>query len=107
MLTLITKVDDAIEMKYFRPISLLNRNFKIFSKSLTIRLEKVCQRLIAKEQNAFIRGRYILESVAGWRGKLLAYNSRLVLIKSCLANISIYLMFFIKFPKWAIRLIDS
>jgi hypothetical protein len=28
-----------------------------------LRLEKVCQQLIAKEQSVFIRGRYILESV--------------------------------------------
>jgi hypothetical protein len=28
-----------------------------------LRFEKVCQRLISKEQNAFIWGRYILESV--------------------------------------------
>jgi hypothetical protein len=63
MLTLIPKVEEASEMKNFRPISLLNCSFKIFSKVLTIRLEKVCQRLIAKEQSAFIRGRYILESV--------------------------------------------
>jgi hypothetical protein len=63
MLTLIPKVEEASEMKNFRPISLLNCSFKIFSKVLTIRLEKVCQRLIAKEQSAFIRCRYILESV--------------------------------------------
>jgi hypothetical protein len=30
---------------------------------LTTRLESVCQRLVAKEQSAFIKGRYILESV--------------------------------------------
>jgi hypothetical protein len=63
MLTLIPKVDNASKMKNFRPISLLNCSFKMFIKSLTLRLEKVCQRLIAKEQSAFIRGRYILESV--------------------------------------------
>jgi hypothetical protein len=50
-------------MKLFRPISLLNCSFKIFSKVLTLSLEKVSQRLISKEQNAFIHGRYILESV--------------------------------------------
>jgi hypothetical protein len=32
MLTLIPKVEDATEMKLFRPISLLNCSFKIFSK---------------------------------------------------------------------------
>jgi hypothetical protein len=30
---------------------------------LTTRLENVCHRIIAKEQSAFIKGRYILESV--------------------------------------------
>jgi hypothetical protein len=63
MLTLVGKVDNAVDMKNFRPISLLNCSFKIFSKLLTIRLERVCQRLIAREQSAFISGRYILKSV--------------------------------------------
>jgi hypothetical protein len=63
MLTLIPKIEGAEEMKSFKPISLLNYNFKIFSKALTIRFEKVCQRLIAKEHSVFIMGRYILEIV--------------------------------------------
>jgi hypothetical protein len=63
VLSLIPKVENAIEMKMFRPISLLNCSFKIFSKVMTLRLEKVCQRLVAKEQSAFLYGRYILESV--------------------------------------------
>jgi hypothetical protein len=42
MLTLISKVDDATDMKNYRPISLLNCSFKIFSKLLTIRLDVVC-----------------------------------------------------------------
>jgi hypothetical protein len=50
-------------MKNYRPISLLNCSFKIFGKLLTIILEKVCERLVAREQSAFIHGRYILESV--------------------------------------------
>jgi hypothetical protein len=49
MLTLIPKVENVVDMKNFRPISLLNCSFKIFSKLLTIRLEGVCQRLITKE----------------------------------------------------------
>jgi hypothetical protein len=63
MLTLIPKVDEAVELKIFRPISLLNCSFKIFSKLITLRLERVCQSLVAKEQSAFIRGRFILKSV--------------------------------------------
>jgi hypothetical protein len=60
-LTLIPKVEQAVEMKNFRPISLLNCSFKIFGRLLASRLEKVCERLVAPEQSAFIQGRYILE----------------------------------------------
>lgn len=41
-LTSIPKENEARSMKKFRPISLLNCSFKIFSKVLTIRLSKVC-----------------------------------------------------------------
>jgi hypothetical protein len=40
-LTLIPKVEDASEMKNFRPISLLNCSFKIFGRLLTSRLESL------------------------------------------------------------------
>ena len=49
----------------------------------------------------------MLKKMAGWRGRLLSYAGKLVLIKSCLASISVYLFSFIKFPKWAIRVIHS
>jgi hypothetical protein len=49
----------------------------------------------------------LIKRVASWRGRLLAYSSRLTLIKSCLASIPVYLLSFIKFPKWEIRLIES
>jgi hypothetical protein len=38
-------------MKIFSPISLLNCSFKMFSKILTLRMERVCQRLIAREHS--------------------------------------------------------
>jgi hypothetical protein len=41
----------------------------------------------------------LIKGVAGWRGRLLAYTSRLSLIKTCLASIPVYLLSFIKFPK--------
>ena len=47
MLTLIPKVDNAKSIKFFRPISLINYSFKIFSKVLTLRLGKICTRLVA------------------------------------------------------------
>ena len=63
ILTLVPKEQDASAMKKFRPISLLNCSFKIFTKVLTNRLSLILHRLIATNQSAFIKGRYILESV--------------------------------------------
>jgi hypothetical protein len=63
MLTLVPKVDNATDMKNFRPIILLNCSFKFFGKLITSRLERTCQRIIAKEQSVFLRGGFILESV--------------------------------------------
>jgi hypothetical protein len=40
-----------------------------------------------------------IKRIVGWRGRLLAYSSRLELIMSCLASIPVYLMSFMKFPK--------
>ena len=49
----------------------------------------------------------IIKRIDGWWGRLLSYARRLTLLKACLANIPIYLMSIIKFPKWAIRMINS
>jgi hypothetical protein len=49
----------------------------------------------------------ILKRVANWRGKLLSYAARLTLIKTCLESILVYLLSFIKFPKWAIQILNS
>lgn len=37
----------------------------------------------------------------------MSYAGRLTLLKACLASIPIYLLSIIKFPKWAIELINS
>ena len=63
VLTLVPKEPDASTMKKFRPISLLNCSFKIFTKVLTNRLSSILDRLVSSNQSAFIMGRYILESV--------------------------------------------
>jgi hypothetical protein len=60
---LIPKEDDARTLKKFRPISLINCSFKIFSKALNNRFKPICDRLLAPNQSAFMKGRYILESV--------------------------------------------
>jgi hypothetical protein len=49
----------------------------------------------------------IISRIAGWKGRFLSYAGRLILLKVCLASIPIYLMSIIKFPKWAISMINS
>jgi hypothetical protein len=41
----------------------------------------------------------IIKRITGWRGRLLIHAWRLVLIKSCLASIPVYLLSFFKFPR--------
>jgi hypothetical protein len=63
LITVIPKEKDARTMNKFRPISLLNCCYKNFTKVLTNRIGQVVDRLIASNQTAFIKGRFILESV--------------------------------------------
>jgi hypothetical protein len=63
LIILILKEEDARNLKKFKPISLINCSFKIFSKVLNNILEQICGRLLAQNQTAFVMGRYILESV--------------------------------------------
>jgi hypothetical protein len=49
----------------------------------------------------------ILKKISGWRGKLLSLAARAMLLKTCLASIPVYLLSFIKFPKWAIKILNT
>lgn len=49
----------------------------------------------------------ILKRMARWRGKLLSYAGKLVLVRSCLVSIPVYLLSFVKFPKWAIKILHT
>ena len=62
-LALIPKKMDAVEVKDFRPISLVGGIYKIISKVLANRLRRVVHGLISNSQNAFVKGRHILDSV--------------------------------------------
>jgi hypothetical protein len=63
MIILIPKELEAKSLKKYRPISLINCSFKIFAKAMSNRLEKISDRLLAPNQTALVKGRYILESV--------------------------------------------
>jgi hypothetical protein len=63
IITLIPKSDDAEIIQKYRPICLLQVLFKIFTKTMNIRVEPVMNKLIHPCQNAFIKGRFIADGV--------------------------------------------
>ena len=63
ILTLIPKEKEATTMNIFRPISILNCIFRLFTKVLTNRLAVLMNLLTSSNQSTFIKGRFILESV--------------------------------------------
>jgi hypothetical protein len=62
-ISLIPKIQGVKEVKDFRPISLVSGVYKIISKVLANRMRKVMDKIISKPQNAFVKGRQILDSV--------------------------------------------
>lgn len=63
IITLLPKVSDASRIQQFRPICLLNCLYKLITKTLTIRLERVAEKLIHPTQMAFMRGWNIMSGV--------------------------------------------
>jgi hypothetical protein len=61
--SLIPKKAGVVDIKDFHPISLVGGVYKIISKVLANRLKSVLGKIISNSQNAFIRGRQILDSV--------------------------------------------
>jgi hypothetical protein len=49
----------------------------------------------------------LLGRMMGWRGKLMSSAAKGELVKSMLASISVYLLSFFKFSKWALKLINT
>ena len=63
VLSLIPKTDRDIQfLKNWRPISLLNFDYKLLTKCLTKRIERVIESIIHRDQSGFIKGRYIVDS---------------------------------------------
>ena len=64
IILLIPKKDkDKKYLKNWRPISHLNNDYKIVTKALALRLEKVLPTIISPNQTGYIKGRYIGESI--------------------------------------------
>ena len=62
-LALIPKKNNAIDVKDFRPISLVGSVYKLLSKVLANRLRVMLDSLISESQNSFVGGKQILNSV--------------------------------------------
>ena len=62
-LTLIPKKVDVVDVKDFQPISLVGGIYKIIFKVLANQLRRVAHGLISDSQNAFVKGKQILDSV--------------------------------------------
>ena len=63
-ITLICKDETrSEEMKCYRPISLLNIDYKIISKTITIRLGKVLPKIIGIDQTCSVKGRSIFDNL--------------------------------------------
>lgn len=54
---------DAVNVRDFRPISLVSGIYKVISKMLANRIRKVITGIISESQNAFVLDRQILDSV--------------------------------------------
>jgi hypothetical protein len=63
VITLIPKIKEATKIQQYRTICLLNVSYKIITKTLTLRFEDCMSRMINKSQNAFIKGRNIMDGV--------------------------------------------
>jgi hypothetical protein len=49
----------------------------------------------------------LLERMAGSRGKLLSLEAKRLVVQTIVASIPIYMLSFFKFPKWALKLINT
>ena len=62
-ITLIPKVKNPKFVSEFRPISLCNVLYKIFSKVLANRLKKILPNIITENQSAFTKSQLILDNI--------------------------------------------
>jgi hypothetical protein len=58
ILTLIPTVKVAVNIRQYRPICLLNVIYKIITKTLNLRLNRIPNKIISPHQTAFIPGRW-------------------------------------------------
>lgn len=68
-ITYIYKKKDPHDIRNYRPITLLNTDYKILTRILTKRIEKGMREFVSAEQNGFVPGRQITDNT--WLCKLI------------------------------------
>lgn len=63
IVTLSLKGNKAVTLQNYRPITLLNTDYKIAAKVIASRLKGVIHRLIGPHQTGFLKGRFIGENI--------------------------------------------
>ena len=63
LITLIPKSGDLKQLNNLRPITLLNVGYKIYAKSLQMRLQDPLSEIISPDQGAYLKKRFILENI--------------------------------------------
>ena len=64
VITLIPKDESSpLELKNWRPVTLLNVDYKIACKAIAKRIEPILPLLIHADQTGFVKGRYIGENI--------------------------------------------
>ena len=64
VITLIPKKDkDLINLKAWRPLTLLNLDYKILSKIMAERVKPILVYLIGEEQTGFLKGHHISDNI--------------------------------------------
>ena len=63
LLCLIPKKPDPLFLKNWRPLSLLNQDYKILAKLIAERIKLVLPYLIDEDQTGFLKGRYIGQNI--------------------------------------------
>ncbi|KAK4518737.1 uncharacterized protein ATC70_008959 [Mucor velutinosus] len=62
VMCLLYKKGDPAEMKNYRPLSLANSDYKLFTRNINRRIMEVSSNLISRHQLGFIPGRFIAEN---------------------------------------------
>ena len=63
IISLVPKEGDTNDLNYWRPIILLTVIYKIFAKTLQLRLQSILRDVISPEQNVFLPFRFILDNI--------------------------------------------